>query len=190
MVAYEVMPVRASPLLQQLGRVICAPRAARGPQSRAHRGGRRRRAREAAATRSARLRIIAMLHAFLSDVDEHAFLVPAGALHFLDHGTGADGGKGGVGRVAASSMDHVPGGVGRVAAGSRDVSLVGRVATLRAPRLRGRVVRVVQEKRDWDQLEITASLEQDSFFATGCYYVNALFCLSRRFGSTEAPCER
>ncbi len=183
-VAYEVTPVRASPLLQQLGRVICAPRAARGPQSRTHRGGRRRRAREAAATRSARLRIIALLRAFLSDADERAFLVPADTLRFLD------GGAGGVGRAAADSTDGGKGGVGRVTAGSRDVSLVGRIAVLQGPRLRGRVVRVVAEKREWDQLEITASLEQDSFFATGCYYVNALFCLSRRFGSTEAPCER
>ncbi len=31
---------------------------------------------------------------------------------------------------------------------------------------------------------------QNRYFSDGCYHVNAFFCLSRRFGSTEAPCER
>ncbi len=239
-VAFEVCPVRSTRLLQQVGRVICAPRTGtRGPQSRSHRGGCRRRARESAATRGASLHITAVLHSFLYGLHEHAFLVPANALHCLDHGTGrgrrsetASGvgrvaagsreattggggrvatGSGGVGRVAAGSTDPDLGGVGQGVAGSEDhgrgragrpaavstdaprpdrVSFVGRIAALHGPRLRGRVVRVIREKREWDQGEITASLEQDSSFATGCYYVNALFCLSRRFGSTEAPCER
>ena len=72
---------------------------------------------------------------------------------------------------------------GRFAAGSG-------VAVLRSPRLHGRLVRVVRVKREWDQCEIAADLEQSRYFADGCYHVNSLFCLSRRFGSTEAACER
>ena len=37
---------------------------------------------------------------------------------------------------------------------------------------------------------MAATMEQDRHFAEGCYHVNAFFCLSRRFGSTESPCER
>ena len=37
---------------------------------------------------------------------------------------------------------------------------------------------------------MAATFEQDRHFADGCYHVNAFFCLSRRTGSTESPCER
>ena len=68
--------------------------------------------------------------------------------------------------------------------------VVGSIGVLRTPRLRGRCVRVIAEERHWDQRAIASALEQNRYFADGCYYVNAMFCLSRRFGSTEAPCER
>lgn len=61
---------------------------------------------------------------------------------------------------------------------------------LRGPMLRGRLVSIISIQRAWDQREIAASLEQDRSFADGCYHLNSLFCLSRRFGNTEAPCER
>ena len=61
---------------------------------------------------------------------------------------------------------------------------------LRSPRLRGRLVHVVRVKWKWGQCEIAIDLEQSRYFADGCYHVNSLFCLSRRFGSTEAACER
>ncbi len=64
------------------------------------------------------------------------------------------------------------------------------IGVLRSPKLRHRLVHIVHCERGWDQREIAASLEQDGAFAAGCYHVNSFFCLSRRFGSTEAPCER
>ena len=53
-----------------------------------------------------------------------------------------------------------------------------------------KVVRVINARHEWDQSSMAASLEQDQFFADGCYHVNSIFCLCRRMGNTEAPCER
>ena len=64
------------------------------------------------------------------------------------------------------------------------------VATIRTPRLRGRVVRIVGRAWEWDTRRITASLEQDAHFAAGCYHMNSFFCLCRRFGKTSSACER
>ena len=66
----------------------------------------------------------------------------------------------------------------------------GTLATLRSRRLRGRRVRVLEAEYEWDQRAITATLEHNKRFAEDCYHVNDLFCLTRRFGSTEASCER
>ena len=65
------------------------------------------------------------------------------------------------------------------------------MATLRTPRLRKRIVLMVGSRRSCDQREITASLENERYFAEGgLYNVNSMFCLARRMGSTEQPCEK
>ncbi len=80
-----------------------------------------------------------------------------------------------------------PGAVGAMAPGA---VVASRLAVLRTPRLRGRVVHVLHPVLEWDQREMAASLEQNRYFSDGCYHMNRLFCLARRFGSTEAPVER
>ena len=65
------------------------------------------------------------------------------------------------------------------------------MATLRTPQLRKRIVLMVGLRRSCDQREITASLENERYFAEGgLYNVNSMFCLARRMGSTEQPCEK
>jgi len=66
----------------------------------------------------------------------------------------------------------------------------GTLAILGSRQLRGRRVRVLAAEHEWDQRAIAASLEHNKRFAEGCWHVNAMFCLTRRFGSTEASCER
>ena len=70
------------------------------------------------------------------------------------------------------------------------VADAGKLAILRSRSLRGRCVRVLAVDYEWDQQAITASLEHNKRFAEGCWHVNDMFCLTRRFGSTEASCER
>lgn len=67
----------------------------------------------------------------------------------------------------------------------------GTTATLRCGRLRGRRVRVLEAEYEIDQRAIAATLEHSRRFAEGQYYhINDMFCVTRRFGSTEASCER
>ena len=66
----------------------------------------------------------------------------------------------------------------------------GTLATLRSRQLGGRRVRVLAAEHEWVQRAIAASLEHNKRFAEVCWHVNAMFCLTRRFGSTEASCER
>ncbi len=65
----------------------------------------------------------------------------------------------------------------------------GDLGVLCSRRLKRHVVRFISSTWEWDQRKIAASLEQDGRFARNCYHINSLFCMSRRFGSTEAPVE-
>ena len=64
------------------------------------------------------------------------------------------------------------------------------IGVLKTPHLSKKVVRVINVRKNWHQQSMAASLEQEKFFADGCYHVNSFFCLCRRMGNTEAPCER
>ena len=154
-VAYDVKPVQASPVLMQLGRAICNRGHRLGPRPK-NTLGKRRVNLLPVIQRFFGYWIADTLFSFLHGDKGHAFSVSRKALRLPGNSTAA----------------------GRFAAGSG-------VAALRSPRLRGRLVRVVRVKREWDQYEIAADLEQSRYFADGCYHVNSLFCLSRRFGSTE-----
>lgn len=66
----------------------------------------------------------------------------------------------------------------------------GAVAPLRAHRFKKQIVRVVALQLGRDVRAVAASLQHETWFAKPAYYINAMFALPVRFGSTSSQCEK
>jgi hypothetical protein len=56
--------------------------------------------------------------------------------------------------------------------------------------LKKKLVRIVAINPAWATRAVAASLQHEAIFAKDCYYVNAMFAVYVRMGSTSSPCER